>query len=138
VGFTRIVERVLAARGIPRANPETAASATAAQAAVPAVPPSQIAAPVAASSAVGAGLRPAPTPSEAAPAPAPPKPVAPAVQVAEFVSESDVRAALSRGEKIYLGPKTIVTPSARDLGAEHDIFVTTDIIPAKKKSQAAG
>ena len=65
-------------------------------------------------------------------------PAAPAIEVAEFVSESDVRWALSRSEKIYLGPKTIVTPSARDLGSDHDIFVLTDLVPAKKKSQAAG
>jgi len=46
-----------------------------------------------------------------------------AVQVAEFVSESDVREAIKRSEKIYLGPKTIITPSARDLAGAHDVFV---------------
>lgn len=40
----------------------------------------------------------------------------------DFVSETDVRAALDKGEKIYITAKTILTPSARDLGDEKDIF----------------
>mgnify|MGYP003581243812 CR=1 FL=1 len=40
----------------------------------------------------------------------------------EFVSETDVRAAVEKGEKIYITSKTILTPSARDLGEEKDIF----------------
>jgi acetaldehyde dehydrogenase (acetylating) len=40
----------------------------------------------------------------------------------DFVSESDVRAAIDRGEKIYIRPKSIVTPAARDLGEEKDVF----------------
>jgi acetaldehyde dehydrogenase (acetylating) len=40
----------------------------------------------------------------------------------EFVSEDDVRKAVEKGEKIYISKKTIVTPSARDLGEEKDIF----------------
>lgn len=40
----------------------------------------------------------------------------------EFVSEDDVRRALSKGEKIYISKKTILTPSARDLGEEKEIF----------------
>ncbi len=40
-----------------------------------------------------------------------------------FVSESDVRRALTREEKIFIGRKTIITPSARDLANEHDVFV---------------
>jgi acetaldehyde dehydrogenase (acetylating) len=47
-------------------------------------------------------------------------------KVAPFVSEHDVRIAISRQEKILIGPRTIVTPSARDLGATHEIFVETD------------
>jgi hypothetical protein len=49
----------------------------------------------------------------------------PEIQIAEFVSENDVRSALLRQEKIFIGPKTIVTPSARDLGGTHEIFVET-------------
>ncbi len=40
-----------------------------------------------------------------------------------FVSESDVRAAIDTDKKIYINAKTIVTPSARDLGEERDILV---------------
>src|SRR4029077_9544411 len=61
-----------------------------------------------------------------------------AINVVGFVSENEVRAAISQGEKIYIGPKTILTPSARDLGGEHEIFVVTDIVPApSKKFRAA-
>jgi acetaldehyde dehydrogenase (acetylating) len=69
---------------------------------------------------------PAAAPQAQAPSAAPANPPQPAIQIAEFVSESDVRAAIGRGEKIYLGPKTIVTPSARDLANENQIFVVTD------------
>lgn len=48
------------------------------------------------------------------------------ISVAEFVSECDVKSALSRSEKIFIGPKTILTPSARDLGGTHGIFVETN------------
>ncbi len=40
----------------------------------------------------------------------------------EFVSETDVRDAIAKGEKIYITAKTILTPSARDLGEERDVF----------------
>lgn len=40
----------------------------------------------------------------------------------DFVSETDVRSAIEKGEKIYITSKTILTPSARDLGEEKDIF----------------
>ncbi len=53
-----------------------------------------------------------------------PLPPAPPVNVVDFVSESDVRQAQREGKKIYIGSKTIVTPAARDLGA--DILVKTD------------
>jgi hypothetical protein len=45
--------------------------------------------------------------------------------VAPFVSEADVQRAVARGEKIFIGPKTILTPSARDLGFERNIFIET-------------
>ncbi len=41
---------------------------------------------------------------------------------AEFVSEDDVRDAWETGEKIGIGPDTIVTPLALELGETHDIF----------------
>ena len=62
-----------------------------------------------------------------------PHPLPPPIEVAEFLSENDVRMALTRNRKLYIGPKTILTPSARDLGNEHDIFIMTDIVPATKK-----
>lgn len=42
----------------------------------------------------------------------------------DFVSETDVRHAIEKGEKIYITSKTILTPSARDLGNEKDIFAS--------------
>jgi acetaldehyde dehydrogenase (acetylating) len=58
----------------------------------------------------------------------------PEIQVADFVSESDVRTAIKRGEKIYLGPKTIVTPSARDLADANQIFVVAEAPPSSSSS----
>ena len=40
----------------------------------------------------------------------------------DFVSEDDVRRAVERGDKIYISKKTILTPSARDLGEEKEVF----------------
>ena len=40
----------------------------------------------------------------------------------DFVSEDDVRRAVQKGEKIYITAKSIITPSARDLGEEKEIF----------------
>jgi acetaldehyde dehydrogenase (acetylating) len=40
----------------------------------------------------------------------------------QFVSENDVRDASEKGVKIYVNAKTIITPSARDLGEERDVF----------------
>lgn len=40
----------------------------------------------------------------------------------DFVSETDVRSAIDKGEKIYITSKTILTPSARDLGEEKEVF----------------
>jgi hypothetical protein len=48
--------------------------------------------------------------------PPPPKPV-------DFVCEADVRDAIREKRKIHIGPKTIVTPSARDLAGPSDILV---------------
>jgi len=46
------------------------------------------------------------------------KPVVPL----DFVSEDDVRKAISDGKKIPITRKTILTPSARDLGEEKEVF----------------
>jgi hypothetical protein len=49
-----------------------------------------------------------------------------AIEIQVFVSENDVRRAMTRSEKIFIGRKTILTPSARDLGVEHEVFVETE------------
>jgi acetaldehyde dehydrogenase (acetylating) len=78
---------------------------------------------------------------ESAPSPLPPAPsqTAPSVtrpvqasapsdggnngrKAADFVSEDDVKRAIQKGEKIYVGPKTIITPSARDIGDPAEVF----------------
>jgi acetaldehyde dehydrogenase (acetylating) len=56
----------------------------------------------------------------------PEPPSKPAVEISPFVSENDVRRAMTRSEKIFIGPKTILTPSARDLGMEHEVFIETE------------
>ena len=64
---------------------------------------------------------PAPAPPAAEPPatiPAPPPPA-----IVDFVCEDDVRRALASGRKIFIGPRTIVTPSARDLANQHDVLV---------------
>ncbi len=40
----------------------------------------------------------------------------------DFVSENDVKQAIEKGEKIYITAKTIITPSAKDLGEEKEVF----------------
>ena len=57
------------------------------------------------------------TPENAVQKPVPIKPV-------DFVSETDVRLAIEKGEKIYISKKTILTPSARDLGEEKEVFAS--------------
>jgi acetaldehyde dehydrogenase (acetylating) len=42
----------------------------------------------------------------------------------EFVCEDDVRTALAQGRKIVVSDRTIVTPSARDLGESRQVFVS--------------
>jgi acetaldehyde dehydrogenase (acetylating) len=40
----------------------------------------------------------------------------------DFVSEDDVRRAVLKGEKIYVNAKTIITPSAHDIGDPAEVF----------------
>lgn len=40
----------------------------------------------------------------------------------DFVAEDDVRRAIDRGEKILIGPKTIITPLADEIAEQHDVF----------------
>jgi acetaldehyde dehydrogenase (acetylating) len=46
-------------------------------------------------------------------------------QVYDFVCEEDVRRAITAREKIYINNKTLITPAARDLGEERDVFART-------------
>jgi acetaldehyde dehydrogenase (acetylating) len=124
--IARIVEQVFTARGIPRRGGSTVAPLDVRQGTAPAVAKSD------AEKVIPEALFPKPAPIPSAPLPTP-HPLPPPVEVAEFLSENDVRMALTRNRKLYIGPKTILTPSARDLGNEHDIFIMTDIVPATKK-----
>jgi acetaldehyde dehydrogenase (acetylating) len=135
--IARIVEQVFTSRGIPRRS-----SAAPSKPSRPAPSAAQEANP--ASNSTTAVLDP---PAIPPPAPSPsalsaksrdvaPHPLPPPVEVAEFLSENDVRMALTRNRKLYIGPKTILTPSARDLGNDHDIFIMTDIIPPTKKRRS--
>jgi acetaldehyde dehydrogenase (acetylating) len=48
------------------------------------------------------------------------------VETVDFVSEADVLAAIAQAKKIHIGPKTIVTPAARDAAARGDILVLAE------------
>lgn len=63
-----------------------------------------------------------PQPPETKPA-SPGGPPAPPVAIVDFVCENDVRDAVRAGRKIFIGPKTIVTPAAREAAAANDILV---------------
>ena len=92
--------------------------------------PQAAAAPTAVDASDGNGSTPAsnspPSPSAAPPAP----PSNGAQQAAngssrkavDFVSEDDVRRAIQKGEKIYVNARTIITPSARDMGEPAEVF----------------
>jgi hypothetical protein len=45
-----------------------------------------------------------------------------------------VRLAVTRSAKIYVSTKTIITPAARDMGSQYDIFITVAAAtPAKRQ-----
>ena len=44
-------------------------------------------------------------------------------EVVDFVCEDDVRAAIKTGGKLVVGEKTIITPSARELGEANRVFI---------------
>ncbi len=64
---------------------------------------------------IGSPIPPQPAPAIAPPADAP----------VPFVSEQDVRLAHQAGRRIQIDERTIVTPSARDYGDAHDLFIHT-------------
>jgi hypothetical protein len=57
----------------------------------------------------------------------------PPVAVVDFVCEDDVRRAEHESRNIFIGPKTIVTPSARDFANHHDVLVSAGLSPASKR-----
>ena len=136
--IAQVVEHVMAARGIARGSgvPKTAPP-------VKELPsPSAVAAeiagrlfgsqgrpktePAASSSATDSNKAKVEAPAPSAIFPKPEAMAKPVVQISPFVSENDVRRAMTRSEKIFIGPKTILTPSARDLGLQHEVFVETE------------
>jgi acetaldehyde dehydrogenase (acetylating) len=132
--IARIVEQVFAARGIPRGAgvPKGAGVASTpapirapACAAVENAASEVVAAAFAAKSAKAAEKTAPAKTLFAVPLVLPSKTPTPGIRVAEFVCENDVRVALTKQEKIFIGPKTILTPSARDLGNDHETFVMT-------------
>lgn len=58
--------------------------------------------------------------------PAKPKPEKKEPKPVGFVCEDDVRTAMLANAKITIGKKTIITPSARDLGESGDVFVIVE------------
>ena len=145
--IARVVENVLAARGVARGSGAPKSLPALAPVAKELARPSSIAAEIAdrffgssakpkteiaeSSSAAFSGTTrtaEAPVPSvpthDVAKKPEP-SPKA-AIEIQVFVSENDVRRAMTRSEKIFIGRKTILTPSARDLGLEHEVFVETE------------
>ena len=136
--IAQVVERVMAAHGIARGSGAPKAMPAAKELPSPSAIAAEIADRVFGSP---GGPQPQPAansstispikPNAEAPMPPaiPPKsqsPSKPAVEISPFVSENDVRRAMTRSEKIFIGPKTILTPSARDLGLEHEVFVETE------------
>lgn len=65
----------------------------------------------------GRGAVPAPTPPAGPSLPATP---------ADFICEDDVRRAAREGRQLLVGPRTIVTPAARDVGMTTDTLVWQD------------
>jgi acetaldehyde dehydrogenase (acetylating) len=60
------------------------------------------------------------------------------IDVSAFVSETDVRRAVYKSQKIFIGPKTIVTPSARDVAGASEVLVETDLVPASPAAKSGG
>jgi acetaldehyde dehydrogenase (acetylating) len=147
--IARVVENVLAAQGIARGSgvPKATPASPHSTVAKDLVSPSSIAAEIAdrlfcspakptpaiadTSSAISSSAtRTAEAHLSFAPVPHSGKKLEPSAKAAMetqlFVSENDVRRAMTRSEKIFIGRKTILTPSARDLGLEHEVFVETE------------
>jgi len=55
-----------------------------------------------------------------------PKVAAAPEKAVPFVCEDDVRTAMKGNARILIGKKTIITPSARDLGEGNQVFVFSE------------
>ncbi len=122
------VERYLAQKGITVGGKTVEAAVAAA---LPAALPAPAPAPSCGCSANKPAALPAAAASASAPTPAPtpaPPPAIPApkIQIVDFVCEADVREALARKKKIFIGPKTIVTPAARDAASRDEVLVMAE------------
>ncbi len=69
------------------------------------------------------GFRPEIAPDPAVPGAKGAEEPRPADNVEEFICEDDVRAAIRAGRKLLVGERTIVTPSAREIGEAQKVFV---------------
>jgi acetaldehyde dehydrogenase (acetylating) len=108
--LTERIDAFLAARGI---RPETSRpAARPADTRPPAVAPVAEAPP-------RAPAEPVAPPATTQPVPATAATGAPA----DFLCEDDVRAAIRAGRQLLVGDRTIITPSARDLGEAHRVFI---------------
>jgi len=125
-----VVARTMAQIGIPRGAAIAAGPGTAPGAPSPSEIAAQIVGRLFATSSKPAEAKPAEPPcacEDSEPAAAKAEPPAPEITVAPFVSEAEVRMAIRKGEKIFVGPKSIVTPAARDLASTHDgVLIQTD------------
>ncbi|HUK31879.1 MAG TPA: aldehyde dehydrogenase family protein [Candidatus Acidoferrum sp.] len=133
--IARVVERVLSAPATVNADSASSAAAAGSAAKGSANPglanPSSIAAEIAdrffgAAAKKNAEIAAASSASSSSATKTPEPAPKIAVEIQGFVSENDVRRAMTRSEKIFIGRKTILTPSARDLGLEHEVFVETE------------
>lgn len=136
------VERILAERGLAvRAGGEQAAVAAALPAGAPPAPAGMEISAAAVAGAVDrylartgappacacSGPKPQPPPESGNSAPEEPAgPVAPKIEIVDFVCEADVREAIAKKKKIFIGKKTIVTPAARDAAAADEILVMAE------------
>lgn len=126
--ISKIVERVMGQFGIPRGAASTPAAGNPSSAENPVPTPKDVAA-AAVTALLGSRASSSPAACVAAPVAAP---LASSLHssaslpmTVEFVSETDVRNAIRRGEKIFIGPRTIVTPSARDVASSHEVLIET-------------
>lgn len=109
-----VVDRFISRRGSVRSAPAPAPNCGCA------LPPKPVEAPKAAPV---PAPPPAPAPVAAAEPPKKAEVPAPKITIVDFVCEADVRTAIAQGKKIYIGPKTIVTPSAREVAGPGEILV---------------